>query len=310
MGLEDVVDELYGLAPGDFTARRDELVRQAGRYGDRDLAKQVRALRRPTASAAAVNQLVREAPDELTAYLHVGERLREAQAGLQAGRLRSLSNERQEAASLLVDRAAGLAGSLGDSARHEVEETLRAAVADPAASDPVASGRLTKALSYAGFGEVDVTAATATPLSPQVRQPERSAARQPKADTTARPAGRKRAPAVDAVLAERRERADRELASAQQDAEVAHAAARRAHVDEQEAQAQYAASHDDVEALRGRLSQAREGVRAAQQSVVAAQGERARAGRAAEAAEKALQKARRRAGALRDAPSKAVDVSG
>ena len=42
---------------------------------------------------------------------------------------------------------------------------MRAAVADPAAAQAVASGRLTKTLAYAGFGEVDLTAATATPLT-------------------------------------------------------------------------------------------------------------------------------------------------
>ncbi len=52
-----------------------------------------------------------------------------------------------------------------------MEETLRAALADPNAALAVASGHLTRALSYAGLGEVDIEAATATPLrEPAQRQ--------------------------------------------------------------------------------------------------------------------------------------------
>lgn len=291
MDLDEVVDELYGLPPGEFTARRDALAKRARSAGDAGLAGEIRALRRPTASAAAVNLLARTAAGDLRGYLALGERLREAQAGLDGSLLRSLGRERQDAAAALVEAAASLAdGGLSDAVRQEVDETLRAAVADPAAAAAVASGRLTKALSYAGFGEVDMTAATATPLSPRpVREarPARAAGSTPPARPTPDPA-------AETVLTERRERADRELGAAQDDARRAREAAERAAAAEQAAVAGQHAAEGEVDALRERLARAREAARAAQQAVVATSGERARADRAAAAADKALQKARHR----------------
>ncbi|MFV0138119.1 hypothetical protein ACLGIH_34035 [Streptomyces sp. HMX87] len=64
MDLETVSDELYGLRPGDFTAARNERAKAARSAGDRELAEQIRRLRRPTLAAWAGNLLVRQQPDE------------------------------------------------------------------------------------------------------------------------------------------------------------------------------------------------------------------------------------------------------
>src|SRR6516162_6058874 len=68
---------------------------------------------------------------------------------------------------------AGDAGQrVGDGAVRELEETLHAALADPDASDEVQAGHLTSALSYAGFGSVEVTAAgSAAPRAAAARAP-------------------------------------------------------------------------------------------------------------------------------------------
>src|SRR6187551_2303167 len=108
MDIEAVVDELYRLPPDKFTGRRDELAAQAKKDGAPDLAKQVRSLRRPTASAALMNRLARDHADTLADYLELGERLREAQANLSGDELRRLGQERQRAAAALVKRAAAL----------------------------------------------------------------------------------------------------------------------------------------------------------------------------------------------------------
>lgn len=309
MDPDAVVEELYALEPGEFTARRDALAAQAKRDGDPALAKQVRALRRPTAAAGALNRLAREARDELAGYLALGERLRQAQAALRGSELRELGQQRQRAATRLVERADALAGGLSDAVRQEVDETLRAAVADEAASQVVASGQLTKALSYAGFGEVDITAATATPLAPRLKvvtpaEPGK-AERSEESEERARPQKRARAEPprrtrADDILAERRAQTDRELEDAREAARRAQQAAERAGRAERDALTAQQDAEAQVEDLRAELARARVAARRAQQEVVSAQAERAAADRAARTAERELEKAQRRRDRLTD----------
>lgn len=310
MDLDEAVDELYALAPTAFTARRDALAAQAKKDGDPGLAKQVKALRRPTAGAYAVNQLARDAADDLAAYLELGGRLRDAQAGLKGDQLRALGHDRQRAATALVEAAAGLVeGGLSDAARQEVDATLRAAVADPAASEAVASGRLTTALSYAGFGEVDLTAATATPLTGRRPAAPASPAAEPPPERDRPTSAPKRTtsreqtkppvagPRGEHVLAQRREQAARDLADADRAVEQAQAAATAAQAEQDAAERTQADAEARVDDLREQLAQARFAVRDAQRQATAAASARAAADKALGAAEKAA--ARARAGVTR-----------
>jgi chromosome segregation ATPase len=169
--LEDATDELYGLTPADFTARRTELAAQARQEGLKDLAKAISDLRRPTVSAWLVNQLARGAGGasaEIQELEQLGADLRAAQAELDGPRMKELAKQRQKLVAALIRRADTVADDgqkVSAGVRRELEETLAAAVADEQASLAVTSGRLTRALVYAGFGEVDVTAATATPVT-------------------------------------------------------------------------------------------------------------------------------------------------
>ena len=153
MDLEGVTDELYGAPPEQFTARRDELARQAGAEGDKALAAAVRALRRPTAAAWVVNHLVREDSDAVEALVGLGERMREAQSTLSGAQMRALSRERQSMLRELVRHATALSGgSVSALVTVEVEQTLRAVLADEDASAAVRSGCLTHGLAYSGLG--------------------------------------------------------------------------------------------------------------------------------------------------------------
>jgi hypothetical protein len=318
MDPDAVVEELYALEPGEFTARRDALAAQARRDGDPDLAKQVRALRRPTAAAAALNRLAREAGDELAGYLAVGERLREAQAALRGSELRELGQQRQRTAARLVERADALAGGLSDAVRQEVDETLRAAVADAAASQVVASGQLTKALSYAGFGEVDITAATATPLRPVSEakpdpiRPATKRAAKPTAATKEAPRedepqrARRPAPsaggptAADRLLAQRREQAAAALADAERAVAQARQAADAAQAAQDDSEQAQSAAEQQVDALREQLAQARFAVRDAQRRASAAASGLAGATKTLTATEKTLDRARDRLAHLKE----------
>jgi hypothetical protein len=167
--VTEVADELYALTPAQFTAARDERARQARQAGQRDDAAAIKKLARPTTSAWLVNQLSREAPDQLGRLVEVAEALEEAQRTLAGDRLRELSGERRHVINELLPQAAGIASRDGQPASAvvmgEVRATLEAALADSAARAAVQSGRLTKPLAYAGLGEVDLTAALALPAS-------------------------------------------------------------------------------------------------------------------------------------------------
>ncbi len=191
--LAEAADGLYALPPGGFREARDELAGQARTAGDRDLAKAIGRLRRPTVSAWLVNQLVREAGDQLNELLELGADLRDAQSALAGDRLRELSGRRRELVAALTQQARLLAQRaqqpVSEQAERELAGTLEAALADPAAEEAVRSGRLTSALSYAGLGEaglpevVAAAGAAAGGRQPAGQQPAQQETRAARRDT-------------------------------------------------------------------------------------------------------------------------------
>ncbi len=165
--VTEVAGELYALTPAEFTAARDARAREARQAGQRDDAAAIKKLARPTTSAWLVNQLSRQAPEQLGRLIAVAEALEEAQRTLAGGRLRELSGQRRGVINDLLPCAADIASRAGQPASAvvmgEVRATLEAALADAAARAAVHAGRLTKPLAYAGLGEVDLAAALALP---------------------------------------------------------------------------------------------------------------------------------------------------
>ncbi|GAA3210700.1 hypothetical protein [Actinocorallia longicatena] len=147
MDLDRAADELYGLPPGDFVARRTELARAAD---DKAVAKLIRALRRPTVSAWAVNRFARAEPGLLETLLTTGEDLREAWS---TGEGRAEADRaRTRAVDAAVKAAVALAGRpLPEQVRREIEDTFQAALVDPAAAGELAAARLFAPLSRIGF---------------------------------------------------------------------------------------------------------------------------------------------------------------
>ncbi|GGK72114.1 hypothetical protein [Ornithinimicrobium pekingense] len=160
--LARAVHAVYAVEPAEFVATRKEWVTRLRADKLREVARQVAALRKPTVSAAAVNALVR-ADDPVVARLEdVGARMRHAQSTLDAAALSALRDERDEVLRAWVAAAREHAGgALTAAVEAEVRDTAVAALADPAATEVVTSGTLTRALSYSGFGEVDVADAVA-----------------------------------------------------------------------------------------------------------------------------------------------------
>ncbi|HEY6494223.1 MAG TPA: hypothetical protein VIZ43_13180 [Trebonia sp.] len=148
------VEALYGADPEVFTGRRGELAATARGAGDREAARAIAALRRPTRAAWVVNRLTRTDPSAPPKLAELAAALRAAQQARSGPRLRELSAARGALVDLLTAQALGAAG-LPDppaSLRLEVAETLTAAVADPDVAAEFAAGTLTRAVQWAGFG--------------------------------------------------------------------------------------------------------------------------------------------------------------
>ena len=151
---------LYALAPEDFTAARDAAAKRARAAGDKAGAAALKALRRPSVSAWLVNRLVADHHELLEQLLAVGPSLAEAQTTGRADALRGLGRQRRALVEAVTDTALQARPSSA-AVRDEVAGTLEAALADPSSADAVRSGRLVRALSYAGFGGVDLDGAVA-----------------------------------------------------------------------------------------------------------------------------------------------------
>lgn len=179
--LAEVADTLYGMLPEEFTAARNDRAKDAAAAGGRQLAKDIRALRRPTTSAWLLNRLVREHPKELEKLLDLGASLRQAQESLAGEELKQLSRQRRQVIYALAQQARGLAADaghrVGEDVERELEASLDAALADPAAAEALRSARLLRSLQVNGFDPVDLTDATAVsdtiPHPPRHQQPSR-----------------------------------------------------------------------------------------------------------------------------------------
>jgi hypothetical protein len=245
--LESDVDRLYGLPVAGFVAARDELARTLREQGDRERAKEVKALPKPTIAAWAVNQLARREKMNLRSLLSAGERLRAAQQELlERGSPESLEQARQDerkAIGALTEAARRFLAEAGEkssqSTLDRVDETLHAAALDPEFAERVREGRLTRETQATGFGfgSIEFPAAakgrgSATKEAPPRRTKRREAAeaKERAAAERVQEADRALREAERAVEAKRREleRAESELTSRRAELETSEAALERA----------------------------------------------------------------------------------
>jgi hypothetical protein len=152
------VAELYDADPQEFTDRRKALTAAARAAGDAAAAKQIAALRKPTRAAWVVNRLARTDPGAPTRLASLAAALQAAQQAKDGPRLRELSAARGPLIDALAGQALDAAGVPDPPAglREEVTETLTAALADPDVAAGFASGTLTRAVQWAGFGVAPV----------------------------------------------------------------------------------------------------------------------------------------------------------
>jgi hypothetical protein len=77
--VPDAAHALFSLDPKDFVTARDQLAKNLQNEGDKDGAKTVKALRRPTVPIWALNQVAREQPDEIEALVAASSQAHAAQ---------------------------------------------------------------------------------------------------------------------------------------------------------------------------------------------------------------------------------------
>ncbi|BCB85261.1 hypothetical protein [Phytohabitans suffuscus] len=181
----EVGQRLYSASPEGFIAARDEAVAEARAAGDAGAAREIAKLRKPTVAAWLVNLLAIQRPDLMVELVELSRALRAAQRDLKGAQLRQLSAQRRQAVAGLVDEARKLALAADPGLSRaklplgEVENTLTAALSDEDVAVQVRSGRLVRAVAYAGFGEVPrpqlrlVTAEEAVPERPAAKVEDR-----------------------------------------------------------------------------------------------------------------------------------------
>ena len=158
--MDPEVEALYGLPLDEFTNARDALARARSKEQGKDAGAAVKALRKPSVVAWALNQLARTKSDDVEALLEAGARLQRAQvATLEGGdpdELREATRAEAGEVQALAGQAASMLRSAGrgGSPAHEerLATTLRAAAVDPEAGDLLRRGALTSELSPSGFG--------------------------------------------------------------------------------------------------------------------------------------------------------------
>lgn len=229
-----MADELYGVPPDEFIERRKARQDDAKAEGDKALAKGVGGLPKPSAAAWACNLLVREHREELENLVELGGLLREAQENLAGDQLRALDVQRRQLVTALTRQARGLAAGAGHAistaVATQVEETLRAAMADPDAGRALLTGRLTSPMSYSGLGTtvskpdlrlVHPAPKADRPAARPAKQSPPRAARKPAAESAADRRAREQEERRKAA----EEKRQRELAAARTAVEEATAAA-------------------------------------------------------------------------------------
>lgn len=270
----DGADTLYALPPKAFTAARDERVAAARNAGDRTLATEFGALKRPTVGAWLVNLVALRRPDTVESLVDLGQAIRDAQGVVSAAELRELSNRRRaelDAAIALVRRLATEAGETATPAQlSEAEGTLAAAMADPEAAEQVRAARLLKPLTYSGFG--GAAFGGSAPVRPGAGPGVRSASRA--STSSARSAATPGAGSAGAPAAEAAARADAEaarVAAAQEQVDAATATLDAAVDKEQDLRRRAEDLSNQIAALSEQLDRVNREARTARQARLAAE---------------------------------------
>ncbi|MGI9004584.1 MAG: hypothetical protein ACR2GH_23515 [Pseudonocardia sp.] len=282
--VDAVAHALYELPPEEFVPARDDRVTAARQRGDRELARAIGRLRRPTRAAWLANLLARHRAEQIEGLVGLAAGLTQAQRTLDGDALRALATQRHRAVAAMARDAARLAQAAGspatDAQLRELQGILEAALAQPEVAQEVRSGRLTRTLRYTGFGPEADPGATPTPAQ------SRSERGQAEGD------GPETGNSADAERAER----ERALADAERDAAAARERQEADDTARDAARERHDRARDRVASLTAELSAARADEHAAAEASKVAAAAARESGRAVTAAAARAEQARARLG--------------
>ena len=173
MTLPADVDELFALPPEEFTAARNALAKERTKAGDRDGAAGVKAMRKPSLTAWALNQVSRSRPTDIDRLLEAGEQLRGAQHEALEGdptflrdARRTFQDEVDRVVRAAGDVVAGAGKGVGPTQLDRLSSTLKATATDDEARGLVRVGRLDRDFDASGFGIDEGTMPLVVPKRP------------------------------------------------------------------------------------------------------------------------------------------------
>lgn len=235
--VEEAKVLLYGEKPAAFVEARDALVKQLRQAKERELAREVKGLRKPSAVAAEVNRVVRADPGGVEVLLQAAELLRAAQGG-------QLDDELLDVASLQEQYRAAIRAlaQTAESRKAEVRAAIEAATIDIESNDALRLGALVtvpEPVSIFGVAPAGPTDELAVRRARRKKQAaDKKVATEAAADQAAR-ADKQAKTAKATAAAAKKERA-RALAAAKKELAVLtkqHRSAQRVHLDALDAEA-------------------------------------------------------------------------
>ena len=152
MKLEQAMDELFGASLATFTKERDRLVKELAASGETDVATALKALKKPSVSTWAVNQLARVRSSDVDALAKLHEELENAG---DASELRRIQEERKKLIARLSDAAATVLEDAGHSAASTTMQRVSQTLLSASSGDDLLAlkkGHLTHDLESSGFG--------------------------------------------------------------------------------------------------------------------------------------------------------------
>lgn len=257
LSVEEEIDRLYGKPLDEFTAARDALARKFRDAGDKAGADAVKALRKPTVSAWAINQIARKERMKVRSLLVAGEKLRKAHgdvlSGGQPAAVAEATEAERNAITHLVSSAERVLSEAGHSASQStldrIATTLRAAAVEDERRDLLERGRLQHDLDPTGFGP---PVPVATPARPGATARGGKAARDARKRQQAAEEKLRALRAEVTELTKAASDADARVAAARQDLRATETEARAARRKVERAQSRLEAADRELVQLRRR----------------------------------------------------------
>lgn len=249
---------LYGEPLDEFVRARNDLVKEVRAAGDRELANEIKTLRKPSVIAAGLNGVVRGDGEGVETMLAAADALREGQQAMVAGDeidVAALQQAYRDALQALAQQAT--------TNRLEVRAALEAAAANAEHHHELRKGTFVTV--PAATGGFDFLTPGLSVVSPPKKPPKARAKRKPPAEPEVEAEAEARA---KAARLERLRETERDAAEA---AKQASAAARRAEAARRRAEKRVATVSGQLEALEAKLADKREELAAAEDALEAAE---------------------------------------